>query len=150
VVQFVASARVPLVPAVAEIQPIGIPVIEPLEKKTTDTDLEVVLDIALQTLGIFEAKTLVEELLKDKDISTLLHQSVPELKEEEWTKLLEVGEKIFKLVIAHNFVRAYAARIGRKFAFRLALRCVPIAGWVYLGAAFVIALKVNYKRFSFT
>jgi len=148
-VDFVVSANLPLVPAVADIQPIGIPTIEPLEKRTDDTDLGVALDIALQTLGIFEGKTLVDELLKDDDISKQLHQLVSRLKEKEWTKLLELAEKVFQVALASSAVKAYAEKVGRRIAFKLTLRCIPVAGWAYLGASFLIALKANYRRFSF-
>ena len=149
VVLYVSSENVPLVPRVEEVQPIGIPVIEPIDKKNEDTDFEVILDIVLQTMGVFDSKTLVNEILKDKNVQSELQRIAPALKDKDWKKILELGEEFFKLVLAQRFFRAYAEKIGKRIAFGLTLRCVPIAGWIYLAAAFVVALKENYRRFSF-
>jgi hypothetical protein len=65
-VSFVASAGVPLVPNRQDIQPIGVPVVEPPENKSEETDFGVIMEIALQTMGIFEGKDLSDKLLGDK------------------------------------------------------------------------------------
>jgi hypothetical protein len=149
VINFVASAEVPLVPNLSDILPIGIPVADPIKEKNEDTDFTVILDIALQTIGIVDGRELVDEALKDKDVSGLLQIVIPSIKSGDWQKLVELSERLFKLLIAAKFFENYAKKVGKRVAFRLGLRCVPILGWVYVVGAFILALKANYHRFSF-
>lgn len=149
VIMFVHSMGMPLVPEVQDILPIGIPVVEPVEQRNEDTDLSVILDIAFQTMGIFEGKQLVDEALKDPDILASLHAIIPALKSKDWQELLKLLERVFQVIIAHGLFKMYAKIAAKRIAFRLGLRCVPILGWVYVVAAFLVALKANYRRFSF-
>lgn len=144
-VVFVSSTGVALVPASRDILPIGIAAADPVEKKSEDTDLGVILDIALQTIGIFDGKQLGEEIIKDPDCLGVLKEIAPSIQKSDWQKILHVAERLFQLLIAHGFLKIYGARL----AFRLSVRCVPILGWAYVIAAFIIALKANYHRFSF-
>jgi len=149
VVSFVASEKVSLVPEVADIRPIGIPSIDPIQNKTKDTDFGVVLDIALQIVGIASEKVLIDEILKDNDVSTQLNSMVPVIEAKDWKKLLELADKLLKIFIATRFMQEYAKKAGIRIAFKLGLRCVPIVGWVYVVAAFLVAVRANYHRFSF-
>lgn len=56
VINFVASAGVSLVPDVRDVLPIGIPVADPAKEKNKNNNFGVVLDIALQTIGIVDSK----------------------------------------------------------------------------------------------
>lgn len=150
VINFVASQGLALVPDTRDILPIGIPVADPIKEKNSDTDFSVILDIALQTMGIVENKEkLIDEAMKDSDVQAFLQSATPAIKSGDWQKLVELGERFFKLVIVAQFFRNYAERVGQRVAFRLGLRCVPILGWIFVVAAFIVALKANYHRFSF-
>jgi len=142
---FVSSNSVSLVPDSRDVLPIGIAAADPVEKKSEDTDFTVILDIALQTIGIFDGKELGDEILKDPDCFKLLKEIAPSVQKSDWQKILHLAERFFQLLIAHGFLKIYGARL----AFRLSVRCVPILGWAYVIAAFIIALKANYHRFSF-
>lgn len=148
-INFVVKNGAPIVPALSDIHPIGIPSIAPVENKNADTDLGVALDIALQTIGIFEGKTLVDELLRDEDVSNGLSALIPAIKSKDWAKILEFSEKLFRIVVASKFFLQYAEKAGAKIAFKLSVRCVPIVGWLYMAASFLVAVKENYNRFSF-
>jgi hypothetical protein len=150
VINFVASQGIQLLPDARDILPIGIPVADPLKQKNSDSDFSVILDIALQTMGIVEDKEkLIDEAMKDSDVQAFLQSAVPAIQSGDWQKLVELGERIFNLIIAAQFFRNYAEKIGRRVAFRLGLRCVPLLGWIFVAAAFIMALKANYHRFSF-
>ena len=139
------SNGVSLVPDSRDIVPIGIAVVDPLQDKSQDTDLSVILDIARQTIGIFDGKQLGDEILKDPDCLAALKEIAPSVQKSDWEKILHLAERFFQLLMAHGFLKIYGARL----AFRLSVRCVPILGWAYVVAAFVIAVKANYHRFSF-
>jgi hypothetical protein len=109
----------------------------------------VILDIALQTMGIFEGKDLSDQLLKDKGIRSILEKIAPSVNEKDWKTIISLSEQLFELVIGSELFKALAPRLLRRFAFRLTLRCVPIVGWTYTMAAFVVAVRANYHRFSF-
>jgi hypothetical protein len=55
-IQFVSKNGVSLVPDIRDILPIGIPVAEPIVPEDQDSDVSVALDIALQTIGMFDTK----------------------------------------------------------------------------------------------
>jgi hypothetical protein len=148
-INFVTSAGVALVPDVRDILPIGVAVADPTREKGLNNDVGVVLDIALQTMGIIDSKDLIDEALKDKDVQTFLDSALPLIQSENWQKLVELLEGLFKFIIAKKFFENYAEKVGKRVAFRLGLRCVPILGWVYVVAACLLALKANYHRFSF-
>jgi hypothetical protein len=92
---FVWSEGVPLVPDSKDILPIGIVAVEPVEKKNEETDLSMILDIALQTIGIFDGKQLAEEFLKDQDCLAILHEIAPSAKDSDWQKILHLSERFF-------------------------------------------------------
>ena len=148
-ITFVSDFKIPLVPQQEDILPIGIPVVEPVEQKTEDTDARVVLDIALQALGLVEGEQLLDQILKDPDVDTALHEVMPSLKTKDWENVLKLLEHIVQLLITHGILKSFAAISARRIAFRLSLRCVPILGLAYVIAAFLVALKANYHRFSF-
>jgi hypothetical protein len=148
-INFLASQGVSLVPDIRDVLPIGIPVADPTIEKSRDNDFGVLLDIALQTMGVVDGKTLVDEAMKDKDVQGFLQMAIPSIQAENWQKLAELLEGFFKFLIAKQFFETYAERVGKRVAFRLGLRCVPILGWVYVAAALLFAIKANYHRFSF-
>lgn len=94
-------------------------------------------------------KDLIDEALKDNDVQEFLQTALPLIQAENWQKLVQLLEGVFKVLIAKRFLENYAEKVGKRVAFRLGLRCVPILGWVYVVAAFLLALKANYHRFSF-
>jgi hypothetical protein len=149
-INFIASQGVQLLPDTRDILPIGIPVADPLKENNANSDVTVILDIALQTMGIVEDKEkLIDEAMKDSDVQAFLQSAVPAIQSGDWQKVVELGERIFKVIITAQFVRNYAEKVGQRVAFRLGLRCVPVLGWILLAAAFIVALKANYHRFSF-
>jgi hypothetical protein len=150
VINFVASQGVQLLPDIRDILPIGIPVADPVKEKNSNSDVTVILDIALQTMGIVEDKEkFIDEAMKDSDVQAFLQSAVPAIQGGDWQKMVDLGERVFKVIITAQFVRNYAQTVGQRVAFRLGLRCVPVLGWIFVAAAFIVALKANYHRFSF-
>ena len=132
-----------------DIQPIGVSVAEPPENKSEETDFGVILEIALETMGIFEGKDLADKLLGDKDMSAILKEIAPSLKAKDWKNRLALAEKMFIAILASSAFKIFVEKISKHVAFRFALRCLPIVGWTYVAACFLIALKANYRKFSF-
>jgi hypothetical protein len=131
------------VPNRQDIQPIGVSVAEPPENKSEETDFGVILEIALETMGIFD------KLLGDKDMSAILKEIAPSLKAKDLKTLLALAEKMFIAILASSAFKIFVEKISKHVAFRFALRCLPIVGWTYVAACFLIALKANYRKFSF-
>jgi hypothetical protein len=98
---------------------------------------------------MFDTKQLVSDALKDRDISSAIHSLIPALKSSDWQKILELSTDLWKFLITTQFIGIYAKQVGRQLAFRLGIKCVPILGWAYVAACFVVALRANYHRFSF-
>jgi hypothetical protein len=111
-IDFVSSAGAPLVPDSRDILPIGIAAADPLVTKTEDTDITVILDIALQTIGIFDGKQLADEILKDPDCIAVLREIAPSVNKSDWEKILHLAERFFQLLIAHGLLKVYGTRVA--------------------------------------
>lgn len=129
----------------------GAPAVPDPEKGDGDTNLKVVIDILLESLGIVvgEASLIVSLIESDKALLATFDELNSAISTQDWRDVARTVEGLFKLLVTSKVWVAVRDQIGRKAALRLALRAVPVAGWLYAGAAFVIAIKANYHRLSF-
>ncbi len=138
--------------AVASLVSPALPSKKPEEVR--DSDIRVVMDIILQTLGISvgEANLLTSLVESDAKLKTDVIEVIKAISSRDWSEVIRTSEKVFQLIVATLFAKNVApvlATSKRKLMFALTLRCVPIAGWIYLCLPFVVSVKHNYSRFSF-
>tara|TARA_R110000787_G_scaffold58010_1_gene132137 strand:+ start:3011 stop:3895 length:885 start_codon:yes stop_codon:yes gene_type:complete len=151
-VEFIVAALegegLPLVPEADAIEPIGVPSLPP-EEADNDTDLKVVIDIFLESIGIGELGLLTQTISANPDLQQKFAELVQHISNKEWTLVAEAIEWILNTSVVADMVAGMPKSVKRKFLFRLALRAVPFVGWLYTAASIVIAIKSNYHRFSF-
>ncbi|MCB1468129.1 MAG: hypothetical protein KDK08_13525 [Rhizobiaceae bacterium] len=151
-VEFIVAALddegLPLVPEADAIEPIGVPSLPPKEADN-DTDLKVVIDIFLESIGVGEPGLLTQTISANPDLQQKFTELVEHISNKEWTLVAEAIEWILNTSVVADIVAGMPKSVKRKFLFRLALRAVPFVGWLYTAASIVIAIKSNYHRFSF-
>jgi hypothetical protein len=155
IIQLCAQLAVPIAPEATSVVPAAIPSIPPAEKKTPETDLQVIGDILLETLGIVAGtEGLMDELLRgDPEIKKILDDLVKAVSTKDWKTVAKIGEQFFKLLVASKIWVAVKQKLGaqllKRSVFRVALAGVPLVGWAYVVAALLVAIRANYHRFSF-
>ena len=151
-VEFVVAALedegLPLVPEADAIEPIGVPSLPP-EEAANDTDLKVVIDIFLESIGVGAPSLLTQTISANRDLQQKFAELVQHISNKEWTLVAETIEWILNSSVVADIVAGMPKSAKRKSLFRLALRAVPFVGWLYMAASIVIAIKSNYHRFSF-
>lgn len=154
VVAMLAAEGVPLAPSPDLVTPASIPAIPAYAKPVAgrpDTDLIVAADILLETMGISigDASLIVALIDSDPGLRAALEDLVARISSKDWQEVVELGEGVFKLFVASAAWAEIKRRAIRKLSWRLALKAVPVVGWLYCGAAFMVSVKKNYHRFSF-
>jgi len=154
VINALVKQSLPIVPKAESVTRVNIPSILP-QNGTIDTDIIVLGDIFLETLGIsFGDESLIISFIEsDERIESFLKEILEKVSTKNWKDVVKIGENLFdiavKLIIGGNFLKKFSDTAIRKLTFGLALRCVPILGWLYLAFSFVVSIKKNYSRFSF-
>lgn len=150
VIALVAQSNLPLAPELRDLAPEIIATTPPTERRT-DANVIIVCDILLETLGISIGETsLIEEIIASSpQLKEKADALVKSISSKEWTSVLLLGEEAFRLFVAGSIWDKIRKQMGRKIAFGLALRCVPLVGWAYVGVAFLFSVKKNYHRFFF-
>jgi hypothetical protein len=148
VIRTLSDYKLPIVPPPELVTPQSIPSLEPGPK---GNDLYVLTDIILETLGITLGKEnlLVEAVESDPDLKRQLDDLLKNVTSKQWSEVAPIIEAIFKSIIAKKILAKLSEVLARKLAFNLGLKAVPVVGWIYLCAAFIISVKKNYHRFSF-
>lgn len=151
VIDEITKRDLPILPDIESVQPIGVPSIEPSgSKKSTTTDLLVIATIAFETIGITLEEGAVTALIEENpEFKAELDQALKYAINSDWKNLAKVSENAFKFLVSSKIGVKLSASTAKKLSFKLALRCVPIAGWIYVAASFVVAVMRNYHRFSF-
>jgi hypothetical protein len=116
----------------------------PTDHRDHRTDLLVVASILLETIGIIVDDDRLIAIIDKSEYKETLEQLTQEIAGRHWQDVVRTLQKGFKLLFASSLWVAFRGR----FAAGLAARCVPIVGWLYLAAAFIVAVKANYHRFS--
>ena len=159
VYDFVLSAEVPPIPTVAQVQNTPINTICRDSLDTRENPLEVLVDIFFDALGVAVDSNLFKEFLEqDQDARIYFDNLASSISSREWTKMADLVDALLHWLVVgggvrnlFNFLRLQEmAPEGfiRRIGWRISLRFVPIVGWLYLGAAIVLAIKANLHRFS--
>ncbi len=116
-----------------------------------DSDFKVVVDILLETLGISvgDVSLIVSAIESDEELKSTIDELIAAITTKDWEEVVGLAEIVFKLLVGSAAWQRIKEIGGRKLSWRLGLRAVPIVGWLYCGAAFVVSIKINYPRFSF-
>lgn len=140
----------PIVPPVESVKRSQVPDI-PDRPKKPESDLIVVVDILLETLGIAVGTRDLSVALIESDprIKDMVERVVAEVSTQDWEKVASTLEALLRLIITAEIWRRVAILVGGRIAINLSLRCVPVVGWLYTTAIFLISVKKNYRRFSF-
>lgn len=144
-----AERKLPTVPKGDEIGPAQLAVIPPLEAgQSPDSDFIVMVDIMLQTLGILNtgSSPSVEYIQNDPALLKHVETLIALVSTRNWTEAVVAAERLLAAGIAH----AIAGGIGRFVTWGLALRLVPAVGTIYLAAALIVSIKINWHRFSWS
>jgi hypothetical protein len=150
VIKTLSDYKLPIVPPPNLVTPQSIPSLEP-GKVAPNEDLYVLIDIILETLGLSLGKDnlIMAAINSDPDIKRLLDDLLKKVTSKQWSEVAPIIEGIFKSILAKKILARLSEVLARKVAFNLGLRAVPVVGWIYLCAAFIISVKKNYHRFSF-
>ena len=150
VIDMLNLQSLPIVPDPDYIFPIGVPSLPPTDKDAT-SDLLIVGDIILETLGISigDKDLIVYFIESDEQIKEKCESLVNLISTQKWEDVFSLVKSVFNLFIGSKIWVELSKITLKKLTFRLALRCVPVVGWVYTAAAFLVAVKANYHRFSF-
>lgn len=142
--------ELPIAPQPFEVVPAEIPALPPADT-SEDTDLKVVVDILLETLGISvrEVNLFVSVIESDEDLRQTFEDLLAQITTKDWDEVVKLAEIAFKGLVATEIWSRLRQTAGRKLTWRLGLRAVPVVGWLYCGAAFLVSVKINYSRFSF-
>jgi hypothetical protein len=140
----------PIAPSAQEVAADEIAVIPPQEV-AEDSDLRVVVDILLETIGISVGDTslIVSAIESDERLRQSVNDLLSQISSKDWQEVIATAEVVFKLLVGSRVWQRIKEIGGRKLSWRLGLKAVPVVGWIYCGAAFVVAVKLNYNRFSF-
>ncbi|MCA0948479.1 hypothetical protein LCM08_26415 [Salipiger pacificus] len=154
VVDLLEENGVPITPPQEFVTPVNIPAIPPYEDQVEHDlsgDLIVVFDIFLETLGIsLGEESLIEALVdSDRELKSRFEKLVGAITSKDWREVVGLVEAIFKLFVASSVWAKVKGTALKKLSWRLAFKAVPVVGWLYCGAAFVVSVKKNYHRFSF-
>lgn len=154
VIVLIAEDSLPIVPSLSDLTVVEIPAIPPrndVEIAGYDSDIIVACDIFLETIGISTGETgiIVSFIKSSPEIEENINELIESITSKNWSEVISLGERLFQLFVASAWWDNAKKRIGKKLTFRLALRCVPVVGWIYVGAAFLVSIKKNYRRFSF-
>lgn len=150
--ELISSQGIELAPPPNDVTPAHIPSLPPSDQNGGDSDIIVVMDIILETLGIStdDADLAVMLIRSNPELERLVSNTLAAITQQDWETVVSSAEAVFDFLVTNRQIRTVLGRLlGRKFAFRLALRCVPVVGWLYTGALFVVSVKKNYHRFSF-
>lgn len=150
VIDLIVEKSLPIAPSPSSITPAEIPSLPPA-KANKDSDLVVVVDIFLETIGLSVGvrSIVLSAIESDTRLKGYFDMLLGSITTKNWNEVINIGEKIFQLFMGANILSKMPEVFTVRFSFRLGLRAVPIVGWFYLGACFVVALKSNYHRFSF-
>ncbi|HEV7411864.1 MAG TPA: hypothetical protein VGO01_25540 [Bradyrhizobium sp.] len=150
VIKALTEYKLPIVPPSSLVTPQSIPSLEP-GKVAKDEDIYVLIDILLETLGLTLGKEdlIVAVINSDPSIKALLDNLLEKVTEKKWNEVAPIIEGIFKSMIAKKLLGRLSELLARKVAFNLGLKAVPVIGWIYLCAAFIISVRKNYHRLSF-
>lgn len=150
VINELTRLSLPIVPQAESVAPAIVPSV-PDQSTTKDTDLRVIGDIFLETLGIMlgENALSVAFIESDERLKQTFIEMLDKVASKDWTGVAELAEVAFKLFVGGTVWKAITEKMAKKVTFGLALRCVPVVGWIYCAAALIISIKKNYHRFSF-
>jgi len=147
-VSLIEDEGLPTIPSRDSVEPIGIPSVLPSNDGAFD-DIRVTIDIILEGLGIGEPGLLTNAIQSNPELEANFEELVSKISTKDWRAVTALLEGILNAVAAEDYFVGLTRRARRKFLFRLALRAVPVAGWLYTIASLIIAFKSNYHRFSF-
>jgi hypothetical protein len=150
VIRTLSEYKLPIVPPPNLVTSQSVPSLEP-GKVTANEDIYVLTDIILETLGLSLSKDdLILVLINsDPDIKRQLDDLLAKVTSKQWKDVLPIIDGVFKSLTAKKIWTKLAEVLARKLGLRLGLELVPVVGWAYLCALFLISVKKNYHRFSF-
>jgi hypothetical protein len=150
VIKELTRLSLPIVPPAESVAP-AIVASVPDQSTTKDTDLRVISDIFLETLGIMlgEDTLTVAFIESDERLKQTFSEMLDKVASKDWKDVAELAEAAFKLFVGGTVWKTVTEKMAKKVTFGLALRCVPVVGWIYCTAALVVSIKKNYHRFSF-
>lgn len=68
-------------------------------------------------LELLIVKDLIDEALKDNDVQEFLQTALPLIQAENWQKLVQLLEGVFKVLIAKRFLENYAEKVESEWPF---------------------------------
>lgn len=150
VIKELTRLSLPIVPPAESVAPAIVPSV-PDQSTTRDTDLRVISDIFLETLGIMlgENALTVAFIESDEKLKQTFAEMLDKVASKDWKDVAELAEVAFKLFVGGTVWKTVTEKMAKKVTFGLALRCVPVVGWIYCAAALIVSIKTNYQHFSF-
>lgn len=151
VAQTIASAGLPLAPVPEHAVPLPVSSVPPPDEPSTETDLIIVVDILLETLGIVGGNQSIAQAIinEDEALSRAIADLLDSVTTHDWESVASSAETFFKLFVGSAIWSRIKEQGVRRISFRLGLRAIPGIGWLYCVASFLISVKNNYSRFSF-
>lgn len=117
----------------------------------SDTLLDVLLDIILDTFGIPEAaRDVFAELLSDEDGTRLLSEIAEAVRGEDWSGLSRHSRQLLASLLGRNARQLLRERLDTPVFHRVILalgsRAVPYLGWALMAGNLVVSLLQNRDR----
>lgn len=114
-------------------------------------DVIVGIDILLETLGFVGLRNeLISEFIKSEpDLEASVEQAILSISTKDWEAASKSIEGLFKLFAGYKFFQRIPIGVVKKGLMKMSLHAVPLVGWVYLIASFIVSIKINYRRFSY-
>lgn len=154
VIEELNRLSLPIIPPVEAVSPAIIPS-APDHSASRDSDVKVLIDIFLETCGIYIGREEISVSLieGDEKLNQTFLELMDKVSTKDWKDVAGLAEAAFKLFVGGKIWKELASRLEKKavknITFGLAVRCVPVVGWIYLVAALLVSIKKNYYRFSF-
>lgn len=150
IIGMLSEFELPIIPDYRSAAPVDLPTVVP---SADDTDIIVLMDILLETIGIVGSKKslIVEAMNSDERIKDALNNALGTVSTKSWEDIAPSLENLFKAtwVVIKSADSTVPDSVKRSVAFKMAIRCVPFLGHAYLIGCLVMAIRANYHRFSF-